>query len=145
MNKFEIVIGSDHAGYDLKQKVKEYLSQQGFKIIDVGCDSTESCDYPVFGELVAQKTIERDCYGVAICGSGIGISIACNKVKGARCANVNNSQQVKLARKHNDINIVAFGARLLKEDKVFKLLDLFLNTKFDGGRHQRRINRLNKM
>ena len=139
----KIVIGCDHAGFPLKEEVKQKLLNEGHEIIDVGCDSTESVDYPIYGravgEAVAKGEAER---GIAICGSGIGISIACNKVKGIRCALCTSVEMAEMCRRHNNANVIAMGARMIEKELAFQMVDTWLTTEFEGGKHLRRINML---
>ncbi len=142
--KTKIGIASDHRGYDLKQKLTKYLLKKGYTVIDYGCDNKNSHDYPEYGfklgEAVSQGKVEK---GVAICGSGIGISIACNKVKGIRCAKVDTVKETKYTREDNDANIIAISGEMTSWNAK-DIVDTFLNTKFKGEeRHQRRIDMLN--
>lgn len=140
----KIGIASDHRGYKLKQKLTNYLNKKGYTVVDYGTDSTVSTDYPEFGfklgEAVANYEVSK---GIAICGSGIGISIACNKVKGVRCAKVDNAKAIKYSRQDNDANVVAIAGNM----SLFRakdIIDAFLNTSFTGlERHQKRIDMLN--
>ena len=140
----KIGIASDHRGYHLKQKLTKYLEKKGYTVIDYGADSAVSSDYPEpafkLGKGIANNEVEK---GIAICGSGIGISIACNKVKGVRCAKVDNTKEIKQSRKDNDANVMAIsGSMLLIRAK--DIVDVFLKTKYKGEeRHQRRIDMLN--
>lgn len=140
----KIGIASDHRGYKLKQKLTKYLTKKGYTIIDYGCDDTQSHDYPEYGfklgKAIRSGEIEK---GIAICGSGIGISIACNKIKGVRCAKVDNVKEAKYTRIDNDANIVAISGDMLTF-KAKDIVDTFLKTKFSNlERHQRRIDMLN--
>ena len=139
----KIVIGCDHAGFPLKEEVKQKLLKEGHKIIDVGTNSAESVDYPIYGravgEAVANGEAER---GIAICGSGIGISIACNKVKGVRCALCTSVEMAEMSRRHNNANVIAMGARMIDKELAFQMIDTWLTTDFEGGKHLRRINML---
>ena len=139
-----IFIGSDHAGFVLKQKVKDYLTEHGFEPIDLGCDSEDSCDYPVFGKAVAQAVVENeDTLGIVICGSGIGISIAVNRIKGARGALCNSVELAKLSREHNGANVLAMGERTAFIDDPLEIVETFLNTDVDmSERHDRRRSQL---
>ena len=137
----KIAIGSDHAGYDLKEEIKKYLEDKGFAVLDKGTNSKESVDYPVFGESVAETVAKGEAdRGIVICGTGIGISISANKVKGIRAALCTNEYMAKMARKHNDANVLALGARVLGVDLALSIVDAFLNTEFEGGRHERRVH-----
>ena len=139
----KIALGADHAGFELKQKIKAHLEQQGIKVTDEGTASTESVDYPDFakkvGEAVAGKQADL---GVLVCGSGIGMAIAANKVPGIRAANVSSEYEAEKSREHNDANVVTVGARILDEQKAFAIVDTFLKTQFAGGRHQQRVDKI---
>jgi ribose 5-phosphate isomerase B len=138
-----IAVGSDHAGFALKAKVADWLREAGHEVLDLGTDGTASVDYPDFGRAVGEAVAGgRADRGVAICGSGIGISIAANRVKGARAALCMNGLMARLARQHNDANILALGERLIGEETARDCLTEFLNTDFEGGRHQRRVDKL---
>ena len=141
----KIVIGSDHAGYNLKEYIKNYLKCNEYEVIDVGTYSTDSVDYPTFGFKVGEEVIKNDCFGICVCGSGVGISMAANKIKGIRAVNVNNEELATLSRKHNDANVICFGERLVKKEDAIKYLEIFLNTPFEGDRHVRRVNMLNEV
>lgn len=139
----KIAIGSDHAGFELKQKIKQALIEQGYQLDDKGTNSPESVDYPDFarqvGEEVAQQKAER---GILVCGSGIGMEIAANKVPGIRAANARTELDAQLSREHNDVNVLALGARMLDEAAAMKIVDKWLHTAFSGGRHQQRVNKI---
>lgn len=136
-----MVIGSDHGGYALKQTVKEHLIKRGIKIVDIGTDSEESVDYPVYGKACAEAVAAGKAeLGIVCCGSGIGISIAANKVKGIRCALCTSVEMAELARKHNNANMLALGGRTTEPDLAIKIVDAWLDSEFEGGRHQRRID-----
>ncbi len=139
----KIGIASDHRGYELKEKLKEALIKENYEVIDYGTNSKESTDYPDYafrlGENVVNKNVD---YGVAICGSGIGISIACNKVKGVRCAKVTTKEEAEVTRIDNDSNIVAFGEKTNFEEAL-EIVKTFVNTKFSNlEKHNRRINKI---
>lgn len=139
----KIAIGSDHAGFYLKEDIKKYLEEKGIEVIDKGTDSDNRVDYPEFGHAVGHEVIDKNLdFGIAICGSGIGISIAANKVKGIRAALCSEPYSAKLARRHNDANVLAMGARLIGLDMAKEIVDAFLNEEFEGGRH---INRVSKI
>lgn len=143
----KIYLGSDHGGYELKQKVREYLEKGKYEIKDLGCDSAESCDYPDFGKAVGESVVKDEgSLGIVICGSGIGISMAANKVKGARVALANSVQLAGLGREHNGANILAMGERTNFMDDPIDIVHVFLSTKIDQSeRHERRRNLLNIM
>ena len=140
-----IAIGCDHAGYPLKVAVEDKLLKEGYGVMDVGTESTESVDYPIYGKsvgrAVASGLADR---GIVICGSGIGISIAANKVKGVRCALCTSVEMAEMSRRHNDANVLAMGARMIEQDLAFKIVDKWLETDFEGGKHLRRINMLDE-
>ena len=143
-----IFFGSDHAGFLMKKEIIERLNREdiNFEIKDLGCYSVESCDYPEFAFRVGRNVrIEEGSFGVLLCGTGIGMSIAANKIKGIRCALCNNYTTVNMARKHNNANIVALGARNTSADMIIPLITAFINTEFDGGRHKKRIDMINSM
>ena len=138
-----LAIGSDHGGYELKQAVMKHLAERGMEYRDYGTYSSESCDYPDFGEAVGRAVASGECErGIVICGTGIGISIAANKVRGVRCALCGDCYSAEMTRRHNDANVLAMGARVLGEGLALKIVDTFLDTGFDGGRHTRRIEKL---
>lgn len=137
----KIVVASDHAGFQLKEKIKDYLHSLNHEVVDVGTNSLDSCDYSIFGikagEMIKNKQVDL---GIIACGTGIGISIACNKVKDVRCALVNGVEFAKLTRMHNNANVMALPGRFMSEEDALKCVDAFLNTPYEGGRHDRRIN-----
>ena len=139
----KIALGSDHGGYKLKESIKKYLIDNGYEVIDHGTYSLESCDYPIFGLAVAKSVSKKDAdYGVVVCTSGEGIMMAANKVKGVRCGLAYNDEVAKLMRQHNDANVIAFGAAFMEEKDVLNRINIFLNTPFEGGRHERRVNEI---
>lgn len=137
-----IALGSDHGGYDLKERVKAYLDQEKIPYKDFGCDSKESCDYPVFGKAAAEAVASGECdKGIVICTTGIGISITANKVPGVRAALCGDCFSAKATREHNDANILALGARVTGPGLALMIVDTFLDTPFSGDeRHMRRIS-----
>ncbi len=136
----KIAVGCDHGGFELKEKVKAHLEGKGYEVLDLGCHSTESVNYPVYGKAVGRAVASKEAdYGIVICGTGIGISIAANKVKGVRAALCMNTTMARLTREHNDANILAFGARMVGDVLALEMVDIFLNTKFEGGRHTARV------
>ena len=136
-----IAIASDHGGFALKEHLKAYLAGKGIECKDFGTDSTASCDYPIFGRAAAEAVASGDCEkGIVICTTGIGISITANKVKGIRCALVGDLMTAKLTRQHNDSNVLALGAGVTGPMLAEKIVDTFLTTEFEGGRHQRRVD-----
>lgn len=139
-----IAIGSDHGGFALKQEIKAYLEQNGFEYKDYGCYEEKSCDYPEIARAVAQGIVSGECEkGILICGTGIGISIAANKVPGIRCALCTDCFMAEMTRLHNDANIVALGGRVVGAGLATKIVDTFLHTEFSGDeRHARRISKI---
>jgi len=141
-----IVIASDHGGYALKQELMAHLREKGVAFEDIGTYSTESCDYPDFAEKagrgVADGTWEK---GILVCGTGIGISIAANKVKGVRCALCSDCFSAEMCRAHNDANMLALGGRVLGPELAMRIVDLFLSTEFLGGRHARRVAKITEL
>lgn len=139
----KISIGCDHGGFALKEQVAEHLKQLGHKVVDCGTYSTDSCDYPEFGAKAARMVADGQCQrGVVICTTGIGISISANKVKGIRCALCMNTDMAMMTRKHNDANMIAMGAKYVTPQLAFEMVDIFLSTDFEGGRHQIRVDKL---
>jgi len=138
----EIVIGSDHGGFELKEKLKEWLAGEGHSVEDVGCTG-EKCDYPDFGAAVAKKVAgQTEKIGIAICGTGIGICMAANKVKGVRAAMIYDEFTAKMAREHNNANVVCLGGRTIDEGKAKEIVGVFLSAKFEGGRHLKRVQKI---
>ena len=141
--KIIIALGSDHAGYEYKEAIKKHLQDQGYEIKDCGTDSKESCDYPLFAFKAAKAvSASKADYGVLVCSSGIGISIAANKVKGIRCGLAYNDDVAHLMREHNRANMVAFGASFMSLEDVLRRTDIFLASHFERGRHQRRVGEI---
>ncbi|MBP5292624.1 MAG: ribose 5-phosphate isomerase B [Clostridia bacterium] len=139
----KIVIGSDHAGYDLKQEIIAHLKSLGLEVLDVGTYSKDSCHYPEFAKALCQK-IQTGEYklGILICGTGIGMSMAANKCRGIRAACCSDSYSARLTREHNDANVLCFGARVIGPGTAEDMVDAFINTEFAGGRHQLRVDML---
>lgn len=139
-----IAIGSDHGGYDLKMRIIEYLKQNNIEYKDVGCYSKASCDYPIFGKAVAQAVAGGECEkGIVVCTTGIGISIAANKVAGVRCALCSDTYSAKMTRLHNDANVLALGGEIVGGNLALDIVEAFLNTGFSGEeKHIRRVNML---
>lgn len=140
----KIAIGSDHAGYKLKEVFINYLQKQNFEIKNFGCYSEERADYPDYGHAVAKSIETKETnFGILICGSGNGINITANKHKGIRAALCWNKEIAELARLHNDANILTLPGRFIEEEEAIKCVDVFFSTNFEGGRHQERINKIN--
>ena len=139
----KLSIACDHGAFDLKERLKAHLASQGHQVTDCGTHSTDSCDYPDFGvaaaRLVADGTCDR---GVVLCTTGIGMSIAANKVRGVRCALCHEPLSAEMTRRHNDANMLAMGAAITGEALAERILDVFLATEFEGGRHQRRVDKV---
>ncbi len=136
----KIIIGSDHAGFKLKTAIIKYLKDSGKSIEDAGCRSEDSCDYPYYAGIVAQKVAGGEGPGILICGTGIGMSIAANKVKGIRAALAYNEFTARMSRRHNNANILVLGSRVVGEGTALSIVDAWLSTDFEGGRHQKRID-----
>ena len=142
----KIAIGNDHGALDLKLHVVKYLETLGNDVVNFGTDTTDSCDYPVFAEKVCKAVLSGECdKGILICGTGIGISIAANKIHGIRCALCSEPCSAKLTREHNDANVLAMGARIIGPVLAEGIVDAFLTTEFSGGRHQRRVDMITKL
>ena len=140
-----IAIASDHGGFELKEQLIEYYAKKGINLQDLGTHSTESCDYPLIARKMTDAILNKQAdLGILICGTGIGISIAANRVKGIRAALLYNAEVARLAKQHNNANIVVFGGRTQKFEDVVLYLDAFLNAEFEGGRHLRRIGELDE-
>lgn len=143
MEKIKIAIGSDHGGFILKGQIMEYLKEKGYEVTDCGTYSTESCDYPVYAKAVAKLVSDKEAEkGILVCGSGIGVSIAANKVKGIRAALCHEPYSAMLSRLHNDANILCLGERITGRDLALDIVNRWLNTEYEGGRHQRRLDLL---
>lgn len=138
-----IALSADHAGYELKDQLAAWLSETGHEVINLGTNGPESVDYPDFGARLARAVANGDAdRGIAVCGSGIGIAIAANRISGCRCAQVNEPLSASLARTHNDANAIALGSRLIGPEMAKACVTAFLTTDFEGGRHQRRVDML---
>ena len=141
-----IALGSDHAGFPLKEAIKKYLDGEGVEYNDCGAYDTQSCDYPLQAEKTCLKVLNGECEkAVLCCGTGIGISMAANKVKGIRAACCSDYFSAKYTRMHNDANVLCLGARVIGEGAALELVNVFLNTEFEGGRHQRRIDQITEL
>lgn len=139
-----IALGADHGGFELKEHIKTFLqSTPQFVVNDLGTHSLDSVDYPIFGKAVAEVVARGEAqYGILVCGTGIGISIAANKVAGIRAALVYDELTAKMSREHNNANVLCLGGRTTEPSKALKLVEIFLNTPFEGGRHQRRLDEI---
>ena len=137
----KIAIGSDHGGLALKEVIKPFLIEQGYEVVDFGTGTTDSCDYPIYGQRVGEAVSFGDCNrGIAICGTGLGISMAVNKIPGIRGALCTNEFMAEMSREHNDANVLVLGARVLGEGLALRIVKFWLETEFAGDRHQRRID-----
>lgn len=139
----KIALGSDHAGFPLKEEIKKYLEEKGIEYVDCGAYDTSSVDYPLQAEKTCEKIVSGECgRGILCCGTGIGISMAANKVNGIRAACCTDYFSAKYTRLHNDANVLCMGARVIGAGAALELVEVFLNTEFEGGRHQRRVDQL---
>ena len=137
----KIVIGNDHSAVELKNIIKAHLEEKGYEVMNVGTDTSDSCDYPVYGEKVGRAVASGEAaLGIAICGTGVGISLAANKVKGIRACVCSEPYTAKLSRMHNNSNVLAFGARVVGSELAKMIVDEWLAAEFEGGRHQRRVD-----
>ncbi|HDP70508.1 MAG TPA: ribose 5-phosphate isomerase B [Actinobacteria bacterium] len=142
----KVVIGSDHAGYELKEKIKRLLKEDELEFFDAGTNNSDSVDYPDYAEKVAEAVAEgKFDRGIVVCGSGIGVAMAANKIPGIRAAVCNDLEAARLSREHNDANILAIGERLVDIDKVEEIVRVWLETKFAGGRHLKRLSKIVKL
>lgn len=142
----KIAIGNDHIAIDMKNHITEYLKNKGYEVINFGTNSTERTDYPIYAEKVANAVIknEADC-GILICGTGVGITISANKVNGIRAVVCSEPYTAKLAKEHNNANILGFGARVIGTATAEMIVDAYLNAEYEGGRHQKRLNLISKI
>ena len=141
----KIIIGSDHGGYNLKEKIKEVFSNSGYEFEDVGTTSTDSCDYPVYAEKLAKKVTETNGRGILVCGTGIGMSIAANKFKGIRASHCTDTFSARMTREHNDSNVLCLGERITGQDLALDIVKIWLETPFSNGeRHINRVNMIKK-
>jgi len=139
----KISIGSDHGAFAMKEHLKQYLTEQGHQVVDCGTYSTDSCDYADFAKAAAQLVASGECdRGIVMCTTGIGISIAANKVRGIRCALCSEPYSAEMTRRHNDANMLAMGGALIGPNMADRIVDVFLNTEFEGGRHARRVGKI---
>lgn len=139
----KIAMGNDHTAIEMKLAIKEHLEGRGFEVLDLGTNSTDSCDYPAYGEKVGRAVVDGQAdLGIAICGTGVGITLAANKVKGVRACVCSEPYTAKLSRMHNDSNVLGFGARVVGVEMAKMIADAWLDAEFEGGRHQRRVDML---
>lgn len=142
-NSTRIALGGDHAGFHFKEAIKKYLTENGFQVTDHGTNSESSVDYPDYVHPLAEQIEKGDAdLGVLVCGSGNGVCMTVNKHQGIRAALVWNNELASLARRHNNANVICFGERFLKMESVLEMLDIFLQTSFEGGRHENRVNKI---
>ena len=142
----KIAIGNDHAALELKNHIVDYLIQQGHEVVNFGTDTPASTDYPIYGARVAHAVASGECErGIVICGTGIGISISANKVRGIRCALCSEPVSARLTRQHNDANVLAMGARIIGPAMAEEIVHTFLTTEFEGGRHSHRVDLITKL
>jgi ribose 5-phosphate isomerase B len=142
----KIAIASDHAGFALKEKLREQLTGKGHEVVDFGTNSADSCDYPDFAKPVATGVSQgRFARGILVCSTGLGMAMAANKVAGVRAAPVISADEARLTREHNDCNVLTLGAKYLDEPHAMELIDVFLKTEFSGGRHSRRVAKIEEM
>jgi len=145
-SKPRIALGADHAGFRAKETIKKYLEGAGYAVDDVGTWSEESVDYPDFARAVGERVASgKNPLGVLVCGTGIGVSIAANKVEGIRAALAHDSLTARRAREHNNANVIALGGKVVGDDEAIEIVQEFLNATFAGGRHQRRIDKISEM
>jgi ribose 5-phosphate isomerase B len=139
----KIAMGNDHSAVELKNEIKTYIEAKGYEVIDFGTNSSESCDYPVYGEKVGRAVASGDVdYGIAICGTGIGIGIAAGKVRGVRVCTCSEPYSARLSRMHNNTNVLSFGARVIGVEMAKMIVDEWLDNPYEGGRHERRVAQL---
>ena len=142
----KIAIGNDHIALNMKNHIKDYLESKGYEVINFGTDSSDRTDYPIYGKKVADAVASGECdYGVLICGTGVGISLSANKVKGIRAVVCSEPYTARLCRQHNNANIIAFGARVVGEATAEMIVDEFLSSEYEGGRHQTRIDMISEI
>lgn len=141
-----VVIGSDHGGFALKEVLMAHLKEKGLEVIDVGCYDTASVDYPDIAEKACREVVEGRCdWGILVCGTGIGISMAANKVKGIRCALVSEAYSAEMTKRHNNANMIALGGRVTGPDLAKHIVDAYINAEFEGGRHEMRVNKISAL
>lgn len=138
-----VVIGSDHGGFELKEVLSAHLKAKGLEVLDVGCYDTGSVDYPDIAQKACCEVTSGRCqWGIVVCGTGIGISMAANKIKGIRCALVSNEYSAEMTKRHNNANMLAFGGRVTGPDLAKNIVDAFIKAEFEGGRHETRVNKI---
>jgi ribose 5-phosphate isomerase B len=146
MNKIKIAIGSDHAAFEIKRDIVKYLDEKGYLVSDEGTYSLDSCDYPDYAKKVGFKVRDKVVdLGILICGTGIGMSISANKIKGIRASLCFNEYMAEMARIHNNANVLCLGARVLKQEEIVKIIDKWLESKYEGGRHDKRLAKITEI
>ena len=140
----KVILGSDHGGFKLKNKIIDHLKESGYEVCDLGCFSEESCDYPVIAKLVAKKVLSENCRGILVCGTGIGMSIAANRFDGIRASHCTDTYTARMTRAHNNSNILCLGERVTGAGLAIDIADIWLKTDFEGGRHQKRIDMIDE-
>lgn len=139
----KIAMGSDHAGFDLRRRIRDVLQEQGHEVVDLGTDSPESTDYPIYGARVGHMVADGECErGIVICGSGVGISIAASRIKGIRCVLCSEPYTARMSRRHNNANVLALGANVVAAELALMIVQEWLSEQFEGGRHERRVGLL---
>ena len=142
----KIALACDHGGLNLKKEIIKYLKENGYEYVDFGTDSTDSCDYPDFALPAAEAVAKGECdKGIVVCSTGIGVSIVANKVHGVRCAHCHDSYCAEFTRRHNDANVLALGEKVVGVGYALKIVETFLTTAFEGGRHQRRVDKISEI
>jgi ribose 5-phosphate isomerase B len=137
----KIVIGSDHAAFEMKEFVREFLHSKKIEVLDVGTNNIERCDYPDFAIALAKEVVEKKLTGILLCGSGVGVSIVANRFKGIRAALCRSGSDAEMARKHNDANVLCLGARTNSKEEIMAIIDVWLASEFENGRHTDRLNK----
>ena len=142
----KIALGADHAGFELKEKIKAFLTEEGHEVLDLGCFSKESVDYPIYGVKVARALLKGEAErGILVCGTGLGMSMVANRFPGIRAALCHEPFTARMSRLHNDANILVLGGRVIGDVLALEMVKVFLETPFEGGRHQRRINQIDEL
>lgn len=140
----KIILGSDHGGFSLKNEIISHLTEKGYEVLDLGCKTEYSCDYPPIAQAVAKSVLENNAKGILVCGTGIGMSITANRFEGIRASLCSDTFSARMTRAHNDSNILCLGQRVLGVGLALDIVDIWLSTKFEGGRHQRRIDMIER-
>ena len=143
--KEKILIASDHGGFELKEKIKQYLIEKNYDVLDLGTNSNSSCDYPVFAKKLCKEVLNTTTKGILVCGTGLGMQISANRFKGIRAVCVSDTFSAKMSRAHNNSNVLCLGGRVLGVGLAKEILDAWLNTEFENGRHQERIDLIDEL